>query len=407
MLETLRAYGLDRLTERRESDDALAAHRTWCIGLAEEAEAGIRTPDQVDWLDRLDAEHDNLRTALDHATTADPVGGLRLIGALILPWWFRSRGREARQWVDAYLQLAPHAPPPVRTKALTWSGLLADFGSRRDQPGGFEQELDLADRRQREAVALSLTAGDELAVAYAQAQHALTLTRRRLAGIRADPAEIETLIVTAARVFEAHADEFGCGITRTIEAVGCLAAGDLDRCRAAADTARAHALRCDDLFVQGRVEWIDGMLADARGDLDEAYRHIERGLVLLDRLGMSQESTAQAGLLVALAERRGHHQLAAQWRAFVAGHSGGLARHDVLLIASARNVAGQQARADGDLERARTLHLEALALLEEADVTDAIAFTQSCLCVLAAEMGDQVAADAHHTAAMRSSPAVT
>jgi hypothetical protein len=285
-------------------------------------------------------------------------------------------------------------------KALTWSGLLADFGSGRDQPGGFEQELDLADRRQREAVALSLASGDELAVAYARAQHALTLTRRRLAGVPADPAEAEALILAAAHAFAEHGDQFGCGITRTIEAVGWLAVGDLDRCRAVAATARAHAVRCGDLFVQGRVEWIDGMLADAGGDPDEAYRHIERGLVLLDRLGMSQEFTAQAALLIALAERRGHHKLAAQWRAFVAGQSGGLARHDVLLIASARNVAGQQARATGDLGRARTLHLEALALYGEAGVDDAMAFTHSCLGFLTSELEDRAAADVHHAAAL-------
>src|SRR4029077_16540475 len=61
MLESLRAYGLDRLAERNELANAFAAHREWCTALAEEAEAAIRGLDQVAWLDRLDAEHDNLR----------------------------------------------------------------------------------------------------------------------------------------------------------------------------------------------------------------------------------------------------------------------------------------------------------------------------------------------------------
>jgi hypothetical protein len=109
---------------------------------------------------------------------------------------------------------------------------------------------------------------------------------------------------------------------------------------------------------------------------------------------MSQEITALAALLIALAERLGHHQLAAQWRTFVAGRGGGLARHDILLIASARNVMGEQARAAGDLERARTLHREALALYEEAGVGDAITFTRSRLGSLVAQMGSRAATSA-------------
>ena len=169
----------------------------------------------------------------------------------------------------------------------------------------------------------------------------------------------------------------------------------------AAETARGHALGCGDRFVQGRVEWIEAFLADAAGDTAEAYRHIERGLVLIDQLGMGQEVTTQAGLLVALAERRGQHQLGAQWRTFVAGRSGGLARHDVLLIASARNVAGLHARSAGELDRARAAHLEALAGYEEAGVSGAVAFTQSCLGFLATEMGDRAGAADHHTAALK------
>ncbi|HEV7761227.1 MAG TPA: BTAD domain-containing putative transcriptional regulator, partial [Acidimicrobiales bacterium] len=186
MLESLRAYGIDRLAGAGELDDARAIHLRWCTDLAEAAEAGIRGPDQLAWLDRLDAEHDNLRAALAHAMVADPVTGLRLVGALALPWWFRSRGREARYWVEAGLAaVADDAPAAVRAKALTWSGLLADFRASAaggDRPGGFETELDLAAERQRQAVALALATGDELAVASARSQLSLTLTRQAMAG---------------------------------------------------------------------------------------------------------------------------------------------------------------------------------------------------------------------------------
>ena len=95
------------------------------------------------------------------------------------------------------------------------------------------------------------------------------------------------------------------------------------------------------------MEWVEGLVDESAGDVDAAYRHIERGLVLLDELGMGQEVTAQAGRLITLAERRGKPELAAQWRKFVAGRTGGLTRHDVLLQASASNVEAHHARTAG------------------------------------------------------------
>jgi predicted ATPase/DNA-binding SARP family transcriptional activator len=406
MLESLRAYGLDRLAGAGELQDACRDHCQWCTGLAEDVEVGIRGPEQLAWLDRLDAEHDNLRAALAQAVVADPDAALRLIGALILPWWFRSRGREARQWVEAGLAAATHPPPQVLVKALTWSGLLADFGGVVDRPGGFEHELRLADERQRRAVTLGLENGDELALASARSQHSLTLTRRALAGIAVDPAEVAALIEASTEGFARLGDHFGAGTTRTIEAVGLLVSGQLDRAAAVAEIARGHALRCGDRFVQGRVEWIEALVADAAGDAGEAYRHMERGLLLLDELGMGQEVTTQAGLLVALSERSGQEKLAAQWRTFVAGRTGGLTRHDVLLMASARNSEGLHARRAGELDRALGAHLAALASYTEAGAGRAIAFTESCLGFLAAEVGDPKGARAHHGAALAAASTV-
>jgi predicted ATPase/DNA-binding SARP family transcriptional activator len=399
MLESIRAYALDRLADTGERDSASRTHGRWCIGLAESAEAGIRTFDQLAWLDQLDAEHDNLAAALSWAATDDAEAGLRLVGALILPWWFRGRGRDARRWVETLLALAT-GPPEVLAKVLTWSGLLADFGGMR-RAGGFEEELELADRRQLSAAAIGIERGDELVVAYARSQRSLTLTRRVLAGFAVDRAEIADLIDSAIASFDEHGDHFGAGQTRIMQAVGLFAAGDRVGCARAAQSARDHAEQCGDRFVSGRAEWIEGLLADAEGDVEGAYRHIERGLQYLDELGMGHEVTAQAGLLTKLAERRGESDLASQWRTFVAGRAGGVARHDVLLRASASNGEGTAARAVGDLQQALAAHRAALASYVEAGVLGGVAFTESCLGFLAAEMGEAHAAATHHTNALR------
>jgi hypothetical protein len=159
-------------------------------------------------------------------------------------------------------------------------------------------------------------------------------------------------------------------------------------------------VRAGDHFVQGRVEWIEGLLARAAGDADRAYRRVERSLLFLDELGMGQEVTVQAALLVDLAEQRGRASLAEQWRTFVAGRGGGMARHDILLLASTRNREALQARRIGDLARSRAAHLAARDAYVEADVSAAIAFTESCLGFVASAMGDHDDARAHHVAAL-------
>ena len=106
MLESLRQYGVERLRDRGELDDAVAAHVRWCTDLAEAADDAIRGPGQLDALARLDAEHDNLRAALAHCSVADPNGGLRLIGALLVAWFVRDRRQEARHWAEACLAAA-------------------------------------------------------------------------------------------------------------------------------------------------------------------------------------------------------------------------------------------------------------------------------------------------------------
>jgi predicted ATPase/DNA-binding SARP family transcriptional activator len=400
MLESLRAYGIDRLTNAGQLDDALAAHRQWCTHLAEQAEIGIRGVDQLAWLDRLDADHDNLRAAVSHAVAAAPEEGLRLIGALIVPWWFRGRRQEARHWVESCLAAARDAPPIVRAKALAWCGLLTDSGQWTEQAGGLEHDLDLADRRQREATVLALQAGDHSMLAYCRLQHALTLARRALAGVAVDGTALQQLIELSVGGFAELGDDFGGGLIQITEAVAALAARDLPRVSVAVEVARAHSARSGDRFVRGRAAWIEGLLAQAAGDTVAAYRHIERGLRLLDELGMGREVTAQAEVLVTLAEQAGEHDLAAQWRVFVGDSGGGLARHDLLVLASARNARGLRARADGDFEAARAAHLEALARYTEAGVAGGVAYTESCLGFLADAMGQREVSAAHHATAL-------
>ncbi len=97
------------------------------MGLAEQAQPEIRGPAQIVWLERLDAELDNLRTALE-SSRADPDGAeteLRLAGALQWVWFIRGQWSEGRRWLEDALARGTDAPPSVLSKALQGATYLA------------------------------------------------------------------------------------------------------------------------------------------------------------------------------------------------------------------------------------------------------------------------------------------
>jgi predicted ATPase len=84
LLETVRQYADEHLVAAGEAAAVRGRHRDWCLALAERAAQELVGRDQVIWLNRLEAEQDNLRAALEWSRTGD--GGsdalLRLAAAL-------------------------------------------------------------------------------------------------------------------------------------------------------------------------------------------------------------------------------------------------------------------------------------------------------------------------------------
>src|SRR5262249_3068189 len=112
LLETVRQYAQDRLIESGEAETAQGRHLDFFLELAERAERELRRHEQVQWLDRLETEHDNFRAALEWCR-AEGTGGeaeLRLAGALVWFWEQRSHLSEARQYLEAALSRDRDAP---------------------------------------------------------------------------------------------------------------------------------------------------------------------------------------------------------------------------------------------------------------------------------------------------------
>jgi predicted ATPase len=125
MLETIHEYAGERLHERADEDRLRRAHAKYFIALVERAESELHGPAQMAWLERLDAELDNLRAALAWCVQADELElGLRLAGASRAFWPVRGAPSEWLSWLDALLQHGAETPPAVRAKALLTAGFL-------------------------------------------------------------------------------------------------------------------------------------------------------------------------------------------------------------------------------------------------------------------------------------------
>ena len=136
MLEMIRAYALEQLTARGEAEALRRQHATYFLALVERAEPALKGAEQAIWLQRLEAEHDNFRAALqwllDRGTQEQ---ALRLAGALWHFWRLRGYLSEGRRWLDAALarerttRLLDSEPvlAAARARALTGAGILAHY----------------------------------------------------------------------------------------------------------------------------------------------------------------------------------------------------------------------------------------------------------------------------------------
>ena len=128
MLETLREFGMEQLEISSEQEMVRSRHANFFLALAEEAEASLESAEQVQWMGRIEQEHDNLRAALEWSKTAEGMGEtcLRLAGALGYFWEIHSHFSEGRERLSAILslQIAQRKTAP-RAKLLARAAELA------------------------------------------------------------------------------------------------------------------------------------------------------------------------------------------------------------------------------------------------------------------------------------------
>src|SRR5262249_34438097 len=121
-----------KLLTSGEAEAVRERHLAYFLQCAEEAEPKLRSAEQLAWLEHLETEHDNLRTALAWAVDSGvrSVPALRLAGALAYFWELRGYWSEGHNPLDDALALnereqaerdaAGNPSPPPRGADMAW-----------------------------------------------------------------------------------------------------------------------------------------------------------------------------------------------------------------------------------------------------------------------------------------------
>jgi non-specific serine/threonine protein kinase len=142
LLETIRQYSMEKLTERAEAKLIRCRHHRYYMALAEEAELQLQSAEQGKWLIRLEVEHDNLRAVMAEKNNRD---SLRLAVLLWRFWDMHGHLTEGRSHLSCLLtEWAGKVDPALFGNALNCAGNLAqDQGDYDSARSLYEQCIEI------------------------------------------------------------------------------------------------------------------------------------------------------------------------------------------------------------------------------------------------------------------------
>ncbi len=339
LLETIREYARDRLIQAGEAEAVRRRQLDFFLRLAEMAEPGLRRADQVEWLARLEMEHDNLRMALKWSLQSGALeAGWRIGGDLARFWYLRGYWNEGREWLERLLSQKWDADLTLsaqraRAKALCGAGWLADDAKSATAP-------------YTEALALWRKLGDSWGTAFA------------LRGL--------------------GAEEWN--------------QGNLERATAYLDESLALFSELGDEWGTALAMFSLGWVAFNRDDTARAEKHWEEGLSLFRQSGDRWGMAVTLGSLGYIARLKGDY-----------GRAGSLSQESLALfrelgdkagIATSLNRLANVALRRSEYREATALLEESLALERERGDRGGLVTTLNLLGLVACYQGDYSRAEA-------------
>lgn len=335
MLETIREFAADRLLASDEADTCRRRHAECFLALGEVAEPRLTSAKRELWLARLEAEHDNLRTALrwcneqpQHETDL----GLRLAGSLTWFWYFGGHLSEGHTWLEDMLVLpAAAGRTTARAKALAGAGWLAcEQGAH---PAALYSLLDDSVVIWRELgdtcglahalVFLGLAAGRERDYARSRAHfdesialfraledrwglaHALCFSAANLLRDSTDDTTIRLVLDESQAIFRDLGDAWGCAGSLQFLGMVTWRQGDAVAARALIEESLALSRTVEDKWRTAMALNTLGDIAGLMNDLREAASIHGASLALWWELGQRPHIALDLLRNAALARKQG------------------------------------------------------------------------------------------------------
>ena len=133
MIGTIKEYAAHRLAEAGESDFARHAHLAYFTELAETAEPHLRRAEQLEWLAALEAEHDNIGSAMRGALAAGEAhGAMRLAAGAGWYWWLGGHKAEGIELITAATTIPGEVADEIRAMVYAFVVMFLSSG-RGDQ----------------------------------------------------------------------------------------------------------------------------------------------------------------------------------------------------------------------------------------------------------------------------------
>jgi non-specific serine/threonine protein kinase len=272
LLEAVRQYGWEKLSESGEEGQIREQHARYYLALAEEAEPELKGEGQVAWLERLEREHDNLRVDMRWLLRqGESEEAARLGWALWLFWGIRGYYDEGRRSMEQALSVegSDAMPASARAKALYVEGMMENY-----QGDHLSAEVLL-----EESISLFRELDDKLGTAYA-------LSNAGFAALgQGQPQKAITLTEEAVDLFLKVDETWGAAVELGFLAVAWRDQGDHERAKRLAERGLALSREVGERQAISVALNTLATLAQAERDHERARELFEEGLTVSAELG--------------------------------------------------------------------------------------------------------------------------
>ncbi len=339
--EFLRQFAEAELEAAGQTADAIRrTHAQYYLALAEQSELELHGSQQRLWLERLEAEYDNLRAVLTWCkrTTKGTERELRLVSALSTFWIICGYRNEGRAWLEGALARSRTIVNSVRANALNSAAWLSE-------------DIVTARALYQESLAISRMEGDKRTMAFAL---------RGLGNTTDDAAAAEQLRAESLTLYREIGDAWGMGWVLNEQAFAAAKHQAFAQADALFTESLALAREQGDQWRIGTTLLSVGEVAWLQGDYIRANVLLTESLALA-RAAQNQSTIAATLLMIGhVARAEGDESRASSCydESLVLAYAIGAER----LIATVRHNQAYIALHQHDTARATTYLLESLAI---------------------------------------------